>query len=84
MLLLLGLRRKGPGLWWTALCVAMALGVTLGPATIESISAPTAGGEVIRSVRPWDRRADRRDRLAGLGGRSRRPGACCSWPSSCS
>ena len=51
-LLLLGLRRKGPGLWWTALCVTLALGVTLGPATIESISE-TAGGEVVRSVKPW-------------------------------
>ena len=51
-LLLLGLRRKGPGLWWTSLCVAMALGVTLGPATYESI-APSAGGEVVRTVRPW-------------------------------
>ena len=51
-LLLLGLRRKGPGLWWTALCVTMALGVTLGPATIESLT-PAAGGEVVRSIRPW-------------------------------
>ena len=51
-LLLLGLRRKGPGLWWTSLCVVMALGVTLGPATIESISA-APGGEVIRNIRPW-------------------------------
>jgi hypothetical protein len=51
-LLLLGLRRKGPGLWWTALCVAMALGVTLGPATIESVSS-TSAGDVVRSVRPW-------------------------------
>ena len=51
-LLLLGLRRKGPGLWWTALCVTMALGVTLGPATIESLT-PTAAGEVVRSIRPW-------------------------------
>jgi hypothetical protein len=51
-LLLLGLRRKGPGLWWAALCSAMALGVTLGPATIEQVSA-TATGEVVRSVRPW-------------------------------
>jgi hypothetical protein len=50
--LLLGLRRKGPGLWWTALCAAMAVGVTLGPATIESVSS-TSAGEVIRSVRPW-------------------------------
>ena len=51
-MLLLGLRRKGPGLWWTALCVTMALGVTLGPATIESLT-PAAGGEVVRSIRPW-------------------------------
>lgn len=50
--LLLGLRRKGLGLWWTSLCVAMALGVTLGPATIESVSS-TEGGEVVRTIRPW-------------------------------
>ena len=41
--LLLGLRRKGPGLWWTALCVTLALGVTLGPATLESISTTAEG-----------------------------------------
>jgi len=51
-LLLLGIRRKGPGLWWSAACVAMALGVTLGPATIESVSE-TATGEMVRSIRPW-------------------------------
>ena len=51
-LLLLGIRRKGPGLWWSAVCVAMALGVTLGPATIESVSS-TATGERVVTVRPW-------------------------------
>jgi len=28
---LLRIRRKGPGLWWTAVCTALALGATLGP-----------------------------------------------------
>ncbi len=50
-LLLMGLRRKGPGLWWTALCVTMALGVTLGPTTVESVT--TSGNEVTRKVVPW-------------------------------
>ena len=35
--LLLGLRRKGPGLWWTAICVTIALGATLGPTSGEGI-----------------------------------------------
>ena len=48
-LVLLQLRRKGPGLWWSALCVTMALGVTLGPAPFELISL-AAGGEVTRSI----------------------------------
>jgi Tfp pilus assembly protein PilF len=30
-LVLLRIRRKGPGLWWTAVCTAVALGATLGP-----------------------------------------------------
>ena len=52
-LLLLGLRRKGPGLWWTALCVALALGVTLSPSATETITAPAdPNGEVIRVTRP--------------------------------
>ena len=51
--LLLGLRRKGPGLWWTALCVALALGVTFSPSAVETFSAPTtADGEVIRVSSP--------------------------------
>jgi tetratricopeptide (TPR) repeat protein len=50
-LLLLGLRRKGPGLWWSAICVTLALGVTLAPATVESFT-PTAGGELIRNLSP--------------------------------
>ncbi|WP_435005525.1 tetratricopeptide repeat protein [Tundrisphaera lichenicola] len=49
--LLMGLRRKGPGLWWAAICATLAVGVTLGPASVESF-APTADGEVIRTVRP--------------------------------
>ena len=32
--LLLGLRRRGPGLWWTSVCVAMALGVFIVPIKI--------------------------------------------------
>ncbi len=47
--LLLGLRRKGPGLWWTALCVTMALGFTLIPVPRE-VFKTVAGGEVIRTV----------------------------------
>lgn len=31
---LLRIRRKGPGLWWTALCAAMALGAIIGPAGV--------------------------------------------------
>jgi len=30
--ILLRIRRKGPGLWWTALCAALALGAVVGPA----------------------------------------------------
>ena len=33
-LLLLGIRRKGPGLWWSAVCVTLALGVIVNPAWI--------------------------------------------------
>jgi tetratricopeptide (TPR) repeat protein len=29
--ILLAIRRRGPGLWWSALCVALALGVIVGP-----------------------------------------------------
>ena len=47
--LLLGLRRKGPGLWWTALCVTTALGVCLSPEPVESV-ANNAGGQVVRVV----------------------------------
>ena len=48
-LLLLGLRRKGPGLWWTALCVTAALGVTLGPEPVASFT-PKEGGDVVRQL----------------------------------
>jgi hypothetical protein len=51
-LLLLGLRWKGPGLWWTAFCVTMALGVTLGPATVEEMVSG-ANGAVSMNLRPW-------------------------------
>lgn len=44
-LLLLGLRRKGPGLWWTAICVTLALGVTISPASYQTPETG-AGGEV--------------------------------------
>lgn len=50
--LLLGIRRKGPGLWWTAICTTLAVGVSLGLSAFESITAG-AGGEVVRTVRPW-------------------------------
>ncbi len=49
--LLLGLRRKGPGLWWAAACVTLALGVTLSPSTVETFKAGE-GGEVIPVVNP--------------------------------
>jgi tetratricopeptide (TPR) repeat protein len=42
-LLLLGIRRKGPGLWWTALCVTLALGVTLIPVPSELLTAGPNG-----------------------------------------
>ncbi len=51
--LLLGLRRKGPGLWWAAICTALALGVTLSPSAVETFAAPAAaGGEAVRLVSP--------------------------------
>jgi len=31
---LLRIRRKGPGLWWTSLCAAMAVGAVIGPAGV--------------------------------------------------
>lgn len=31
---LLRIRRKGPGLWWTALCAALAVGAVIGPAGV--------------------------------------------------
>ena len=49
--LLLRLRHKGPGLWWTALCVTAALGITLSPEPVEAIALP-AGGEAVRVVVP--------------------------------
>ena len=49
-LVLLQIRRKGPGLWWSALCVTMAMGVTVGLVQGELISL-AAGGEVTRSIR---------------------------------
>jgi hypothetical protein len=30
-LVLLAIRRKGPGLWWSAVCVTLALGAVVGP-----------------------------------------------------
>ena len=51
-LLLLGLRRKGPGLWWTAICVTLALGVTLSPEPVEAIGQPNNGGGAVRVVLP--------------------------------
>ena len=48
--LLLGLRRKGPGLWWSAVCVTLALGVSLSPEPVESFQAGEAG-EAVRVLR---------------------------------
>ena len=48
--LLLGLRRKGPGLWWAAICVTLALGVSLSPEPAESFQ-PGESGEAIRVMR---------------------------------
>lgn len=42
--LLLGLRRKGPGLWWAAFCVTMAVGVTIGPAPVEAVGPVGTNG----------------------------------------
>ena len=50
--LLLGLRRKGPGLWWTALCVTLAMGVTLSPAPVEGIGQVNANGAAVRVILP--------------------------------
>ena len=51
--LLLGLRRKGPGLWWAAICATLAVGVSLGPASVESFArrAPRAARSSGRSAR---------------------------------
>ncbi len=48
--LLLGLRRKGPGLWWAAVCVTLALGVSLSPEPAESFQ-PGEAGEAVRVLR---------------------------------
>ena len=52
--LLMGLRRKGPGLWWSAICATLAVGVSLGPASVASFApvVGAAGGEVVRTIRP--------------------------------
>jgi tetratricopeptide (TPR) repeat protein len=46
--LLLSIRRKGPGLWWTALCAAMALGTFLAPAVSVAGNNLVAGVTDIR------------------------------------
>ena len=49
---LLGLRRRGPGLWWTALCVTGALGVILSPEPVETVVINNANNsnEAVRVV----------------------------------
>ncbi len=51
-LVLLGLRRKGPGLWWTAFCVTAALGVTLSPEPVEAVRLADGGNQAVRVVLP--------------------------------
>ncbi len=51
-LILLGLRRKGPGLWWTAVCVTAALGVTLSPEPVEAVRLAEGGNQAVRVVLP--------------------------------
>ncbi len=65
--LLLGLRRKGPGLWWTALCVTMALGVTLSPEPVESVRPRRPAGRRCRRRPPALGDPTRRDRGRGHG-----------------
>ena len=50
--ILLGLRRKGPGLWWTALCVTGALGIILSPEPVETVAINNANNtnEAVRVV----------------------------------
>ena len=38
--ILLKIRRPGPGLWWSAVCVALALGAVVGPTRIGGIAGP--------------------------------------------
>jgi tetratricopeptide (TPR) repeat protein len=48
---LLAIRRPGPGLWWSAVCITVALGIVIGPRSflvgpnlIELIGSPQLGG----------------------------------------
>ncbi|HEV3163419.1 MAG TPA: hypothetical protein VGZ22_05220, partial [Isosphaeraceae bacterium] len=50
-LILLGLRRKGPGLWWTAVCVVVALGGIVGPPT--GIALGGIAGQAAVSPDTW-------------------------------
>ena len=43
--ILLKIRRPGPGLWWTAVCVAIALGAVVGP--IEILPGGIAGPGIV-------------------------------------
>ncbi len=56
-LMLMKIRRPGPGLWWSAVCVAVALGAVLGPAGVlpggvagPGIVAPSTWGILFLAV----------------------------------
>ena len=65
--MLLKIRHRGPGLWWSAICVTLALGVFYDP-----VIGLAPGG--LASV-PHDRRSDHGDHC-------RQRGASSSWRSS--
>ena len=55
--ILLKIRRPGPGLWWSAVCVALALGAVVGPARIlpggiagPGIVAPSTWGMLLLAI----------------------------------
>ncbi|HMF37763.1 MAG TPA: hypothetical protein VKF17_14035, partial [Isosphaeraceae bacterium] len=55
--ILLKIRRPGPGLWWSAVCVALALGAVVGPARIlpggiagPGIVAPSTWGLLLLAI----------------------------------
>ncbi|MGZ3414110.1 MAG: tetratricopeptide repeat protein, partial [Isosphaeraceae bacterium] len=55
--ILLKIRRPGPGVWWSAVCVALALGAVVGPARIlpggiagPGIVAPSTWGMLLLAI----------------------------------